>query len=76
MIDLKKALFAGVVLSSALILSACNLYKAPSGETDQSQEQTQANEVPIPGANVVTYSDSGFSPNPITFKVGENPLSE
>jgi|SRR3989344_426184 len=71
MIDLKKALFAGVVLSSALILSACNLYKAPSGETDQSQEQTQANEVPIPGANVVTYSDSGFSPNPITFKVGE-----
>ena len=71
MVDLKKALFAGVVLSSALILSACNLYKAPSGETDQSQEQTQANEVPIPGANVVTYSDSGFSPNPITFKVGE-----
>ena len=71
MIDLKKALFAGVVLSSALILSACNLYKAPSGDTDQSQEQTQANEVPIPGANVVTYSDSGFSPNSITLKVGE-----
>ena len=71
MIDLKKGALIGAVVSAALILSACNLYKAPSGETDQSQEQTQANEVPIPGANVVTYSDSGFSPNSITLKVGE-----
>ena len=71
MIDFKKALLAGAIASSALVLSACNLYKTPSGGTGQSQEQTQANEVPIPGANVVTYSDSGFSPNSITLKVGE-----
>ena len=71
MIDLKKGALIGAVVSAALILSACNLYKTPSGGTGQSQEQSQVSEVPIPGANVITYSESGFSPNPITVKVGE-----
>lgn len=67
MSNVKKMLIVGAILSGALVLSACNLYKVPSGQTGQQQTTTEA---PVSG-NVITYSDSGFSPSSVKVKVGE-----
>lgn len=73
MIDLKKFAVVSIVASSALVLSACNLYRGQTGQTATSQEQTQAS----PGkqgeiGETITYSESGFSPNQVKIKVGES----
>lgn len=67
MFDIKKIAALGVVVSSALILSACNLYKSPATSTSPAEQE--ATTTPVEG-NVVTYSDSGFSPATVTVKVG------
>jgi len=72
MVDLKKIAAIGIVFSSALILSACNLYKSPPTQTNQNQQsQTAVDQSPVPGANAIVYSDSGFSPASLTVKIGE-----
>lgn len=70
MIDFKKLAVLGVIFSSAIILSACNLYKTSSTNTNQESTPQQATESPV-GGNVITYSDSGFSPAQLKVKVGE-----
>ena len=69
MIDFKKLAALGIVASSALILSACNLYKSPATSTGPTEQEATA--APVEG-NLVTYSDSGFSPAALTVKVGES----
>ncbi len=69
MVNIKKMAVFGAVVSSALILSACNLYKSPATSTAPTEQE--ATTTPV-GGNVVTYSDSGFSPAVLTVKVGES----
>ena len=72
MIDFKKLAALGIVASSALILSACNPYKTSStGGTSQAGNSQQASPAAVEG-NVITYSDSGFSPTELKVKVGES----
>lgn len=68
MIDIKKLAALGLVFSSALILSACNLYKSPATSTTPTEQEVTT--TPAEG-NVVTYSDSGFAPATLTVKVGQ-----
>src|SRR3989344_9375678 len=73
MINFRKVVLLGTVASSALVLSACGLY---GGSTNTGTGQTngttpEAVESPS-AANVITYSQNGFSPKPLTVKVGEN----
>lgn len=76
MIDFKKATILTAIASSALVLSACSLYKtSSSGETTgtdtgqqsqgQAQQQGQA-------AATVTFSDNGVSESTVTIKSGES----
>ena len=71
-INLKKAAILGAVISSALILAGCNLYKNPSqgapGGTGTGGGQTET--APV-GASQVTYTDSGFSPAQVSVKAGD-----
>ena len=69
--NLKKAAIFGAVVSSALILAGCNLYKTSGGETGgtgATSEQTEP--APVSG-NLITYTDSGFSPAQVSVKVGD-----
>jgi len=68
MLDFKKCYLIGAVLSGALILSACNLYKTPATTTGPAEQQQG---LPVPQENVITYSDGGFAPSPIKVKVGQ-----
>ena len=71
-INLKKVAILGAVISSALILAGCNLYKTPSqgapGGTGTGGGQTET--APVSG-NLITYTDSGFSPVQVSVKVGD-----
>lgn len=76
-IDLKKLSMIGVVVSSALILSACYHNKAKS--TDQTsttrQQQTQTQNLATSEAAegvVIAVTDQGFSPAQMTVKSGGN----
>ncbi|KKS04268.1 hypothetical protein A2W45_03445 [Candidatus Curtissbacteria bacterium RIFCSPHIGHO2_12_41_11] len=71
MINLKKIIAIGVVASSALILSACNLYKTPSSKNNQNQ-QTSGEQAPLTASGVISYTASGFSPAQVTVKVGQS----
>src|SRR3989344_7400933 len=69
--NFKKAAIFGAVISSALILAGCNLYKTSGGETGSTgatSEQTET--VPVSG-NLITYTDSGFSPAQVSVKAGD-----
>ncbi|OGD90647.1 hypothetical protein A3D07_01590 [Candidatus Curtissbacteria bacterium RIFCSPHIGHO2_02_FULL_42_15] len=69
--NLKKAAIFGAVISSALILVGCNLYKTSGGETGSTGTATEQMEnVPVSG-NLITYTDSGFSPAQVSVKVGD-----
>ena len=63
----------GVIASSALIFSSCNMYGGSSStDTGQTSENPQSQTIESPVATtVITYSDGGFSPRQITVKVGE-----
>ncbi len=72
MIDLRKITLIGAVVSSAFLLSACNLYKSGGSSTsggtqqqDQAQQSTSASD-----AVTITFGDSGFSPASSTVKSG------
>ncbi|OGD87392.1 hypothetical protein A2870_01450 [Candidatus Curtissbacteria bacterium RIFCSPHIGHO2_01_FULL_41_11] len=56
---------AGAVMSSALVLSACNLYKSGSntatGDSTQNQTQQQSTSQ-VSDAVTITLDESGFSP--------------
>ena len=69
--NLKKAAIFGAVISSALILVGCNLYKTSGGETGSTGTATEQMEnVPVSG-NLITYTDSGFSPAQVSVKAGD-----
>ena len=74
MINIRKTAIMGAILSSALVLSACNLYKTSStgdgGTVTGTQEQQQTQQVE--SAASVTFSDSGVSPSTVTIKFGES----
>lgn len=68
-VNIKKVAISVAVLSLALVLSACNLYKTPTGET-QTGNQTESQEI-TEGATTVTFSDSGISPTSLEVKADE-----
>lgn len=70
MINFKRAVGIGIVLSSALILSACYHNKS-TGTEQQSQSQSQATSEAEEGV-VVEVTDGGFSPAQVTVKSGTN----
>lgn len=74
MLNLKRAIGFGVVLSSALILAACYHGKSTSSNqtstTAQSQANQQATSEPEEGAIVITATDAGFTPAQVTVKSG------
>jgi len=69
--NLKKAAIFGTVISSALVLSACNLYKTSGGETGGTGATSEQTETAPVGASQVTYTDSGFSPAQVSVKAGD-----
>ena len=70
-INFKKIAILGAVISSALVLSACNLYKTSGGETGGTGETAAQKETAPVSGNLITYTDSGFSPAQISVKVGD-----
>ena len=70
-INFKKIAIFGAVISSALILAGCNLYKTSGGETGGTGETaTQVETAPVSG-NLITYTDSGFSSAQVSVKAGD-----
>lgn len=69
-INFKKIAIFGAVVSSALILAGCNLYKTSGGETGTGTTTEQTETAPVSG-NLITYTDSGFSPAQVNVKVGD-----
>ena len=71
---IKKAAILGAIVSSALVLSACNLYKTSStgdgGTVTQTQEPQQTQQAE--GTATVTFSDSSVTPSTVTIKSGES----
>lgn len=74
----KKIAIVGLVLSSALLLSACKKYSSTSSistndGTGQSQKSADAepNAEKLVGVVTVTATDSGFEPKSVTVKAGE-----
>lgn len=80
-INLKKILFAGAVLSSALVLSACShnkqsfsTNKGVTTSTNQSGSQTETSQQSTPAAEAVleiVLSDSGITPSESTIDAGD-----
>lgn len=70
-INFKKIAIFGTVISSALILAGCSLYKTSSGGETGTGATAQQTETAPAGATQITYSDSGFSPAQINVKVGD-----
>ena len=69
--NLKKAAIFGAVISSALILAGCNLYKTSGGETGSTGTATEQTETAPVSGNLITYTDGGFSPAQVSVKVGD-----
>lgn len=70
-INLKKIAVFGAIVSSALILSACNLYKTqPKAEETKSQTQTTPQGEEAKESVTVTITDQGFEPQTVTVKSG------
>lgn len=74
MLNLKRAVGVGVVLSSALILSACYHEKSTSSNQTQTglQQQTGSRVTSgvAEGAVVITLTDGGFTPAQVSVKSG------
>lgn len=71
-INFKKIAIFWAVISSALVLSACSLYKTSSGgETGGTGATTPQTETAPVSGNLITYTDSGFSPAQVSVKVGD-----
>ena len=68
-VNITKVAISAAVLSSALVLSACNLYKTPTAQ-NQTGDQTEAQEI-VAGSATVTFADSGVSPTSLEVKSGE-----
>jgi len=73
--NFRKAAVVGLILSSALLLSACNIYRANSSSSQNAQSEpttveTSSNETN--GSVTITATDSGFSPNMVKIKAGES----
>ena len=62
----KKNLLIIVILIVAVIIAVF----AFGNKADNNQEATPGSQIPVPG-NTIFYTDSGFSPNPLTVKLGE-----
>ena len=69
--NFKKAAIFGAVISSALILAGCNLYKTSGGETGSTGTATEQTETAPVSGNLITYTDGGFSPAQVSVKVGD-----
>src|SRR3990170_3212486 len=69
--NLKKAAIFGAVISSALILAGCNLYKTSGEETGSTGTATEQTETAPVSGNLITYTDSGFSPAQVSVKAGD-----
>lgn len=75
MIDLRKATILTAIASSALILSACNLYKTSSSGNQTGTAQTTQEQQPAQttaSAATITFSNNGVSPATVTVKSGES----
>lgn len=71
MVNLKQAVVLGVIVLSALVLSACKK-TAPATNNGGTTPSTQESQTTSPAdAVVVTYNGTTFSPNPVTVKVGQ-----
>lgn len=70
-INFKKIAIFGAVISSALILAGCNLYKTSGGETGNTGATAPQTETAPVSGNLITYTDSGFSPAQVSVKVGD-----
>ena len=66
---IKKLLMVSAVVASTLVLTACSKIASQQTATGQAPT-TEGSSVPDV-ANTITYSDTGFSPNPLNVKVGE-----
>ena len=66
---IQKLLMVSVVVASALVLTACSKTASQKTATDQAPT-TESSSAPAL-ANTITYTDTGFSPNPLNVKVGE-----
>jgi len=63
----------GVIIIVIIALGGYLLFKnynAPTPNSDTSSQPT-AQETPIAETNIVVYTDTGFSPNPINIKAGD-----
>lgn len=76
MLDLKKASIVGIILSSALALSGCNLYRTSGtdGTAPQNQQQTGSQSQAAPGAGGISINitDEGFVPSLLIVKSGDS----
>lgn len=72
MIDFRKVAIFGSIAASALILSACNLYKKPaSNQTSSTVTGQEATGESAQVGATITYSTNGFSPSSVTIKAGQ-----
>ena len=66
---IQRLLMVSAVFASTLVLSACSKTASQQTATDQAPT-AESSSLPVV-ANMITYSDTGFSPNPLNVKVGE-----
>lgn len=73
MIDIRKIVMAGTVVSSVFVLSACSLYNSGSSTSTGNPIQNQAQQQSTSQASdaiTITLGDGGFSPATSTVKSG------
>lgn len=63
-----KKLLIGIVILAVVILSG---YLLSNKTTSPFQENNPAPAAEAPSENVITYTDDGYSPAPLTVKIGE-----
>ena len=68
-IKIQKIFMVSAVLVSAFVLAACS--KTAGGNSASNQAPAAVSSSSPESTSVITYTDSGFSPNPINVKVGE-----
>lgn len=70
--NIKKIGIFGLVLASAVVLSACSKTAGtPSGANSAANDQSNATQTTdVASADTITYSDDGFSPATLTVKAG------
>lgn len=70
MLDLKKVVIAGTIISSALVLSGCKLTGSSNVSSGPTSTQPVGEET-IKQAAVVTFNNGQFSPAKLSVKKGE-----